>query len=311
MRALVFTDLGVVKVMHVPEVLANDGDIIVNVDRAGICGSETHGIRTSSFRVPPLIMGHEFVGHTSDGQRVAINPLISCSKCDLCQRGLSQLCRKRALLGAHRAGGFADRVAVPALSLHKLPDDLDWDRAALIEPVANAVHAWSLADAPTGQRIGIIGCGPIGLSCLEVAIFNGAGSVTCVDLSPERRDVAKSIGAQEVDVSLDGEFDIIFDAVGSASTRRMSIEKLVPGGTTVWLGLQTSESEIDAANAIRFEKNIRGSFAYTDSEFIAAIQLAPHLDLTWTTTYPLEEGAKIFTQLMNGATTPIKALLRP
>lgn len=311
MKAMVFTRLGVVELQDVPEAVTDDGYVIIEVDRAGICGSELHGIQNPGFRVPPLIMGHEFVGHTSDGRRVAVNPLVACGTCDLCLSGNTQLCRTRALLGIHMAGGFAERVAVPATSVHELPDDLDLDKAGLIEPVANAVHAWALAGSPKGKRVGVIGCGPIGLACLEVARFLGAASVACADLSPERRAVAETIGADVVGEALEGEFDAIFDAVGTGGTRSASVERLVPGGTTVWLGLGNAEPGFDAAHAVRMEKNIRGSFAYTDAQFAEAIAMAPRLDLSWSTTYPLSEGVEIFNALMGGQTTPIKALLRP
>jgi 2-desacetyl-2-hydroxyethyl bacteriochlorophyllide A dehydrogenase len=311
MKALVFSAPGIVEVQDVDDVTAKDGEVVVHVERAGICGSELHGIKGPSFRVPPLIMGHEFVGRTDDGRRVAVNPLISCGTCELCRRGETQLCRSRVLLGAHVAGGFAERVVAPLASLHDLPDSLGWDSAALIEPLANAVHAWNLAGSPKGQRVGVIGCGPIGLACLQVARHYGAESVACADLSQERRSVAKSLGADNVSDALDGEFDVIFDAVGTTGTRQSSLDHLIPGGTTIWLGLATGEGTFDAAAAVRLEKTIRGSFAYTDDEFVTAIELAPHLDLTWTTTYPLAEGAEIFTALMNGRTTPMKALLRP
>lgn len=311
MRAMVFTAPGEVEMQDVPDVIAADGDVVVHVDRAGICGSELHGVRHPGFRVPPLIMGHEFVGHTDDGQRVAVNPLLACGECELCLLGKSQLCRTRVLLGVQRAGGFAERVAVPTTSVHELPDSLEWDRAGLIEPLANALHAWHVAGSPPSPRVGVIGCGAIGLACLEVANYFGASFVACADLSVERGAAARAIGAQRVDTSLEGEFDVIFDAVGTASTRTDSLDHLVPGGVTVWLGLATSETSFDAAAAVRLEKSIRGSFAYSDAEFVDAINLAPGLNLGWSTTYPLEEGAAIFAALMSGQSTPIKALLRP
>src|SRR5665213_4356045 len=120
MKALVFTGPGVVEVRDVDDARAQQGEVIVHVDRAGICGSELHGIATPGFRVPPLIMGHEFVGHTSDGRRVAVNPLVTCGTCDMCLSGKTQACRSRSLLGVHRAGGFAERVVVPTSSLHDL-----------------------------------------------------------------------------------------------------------------------------------------------------------------------------------------------
>jgi threonine dehydrogenase-like Zn-dependent dehydrogenase len=311
MKALVFTDLGVVKIQEVPDVVAGEGDVIVIVDRAGICGSELHGISTPGPRVPPLIMGHEVVGHTSDGRRVAINPLTSCGTCDLCALGKTQLCRTRLLIGIHKAGGFAERVVVPKGSIHELPDELDFDRAALIEPLANAVHGWNLAGAPKGLRVGVLGCGPIGLACVEMAHYGGAAGIFATDLSENRRLVAEKVGATDVGEALEGEFDVIFDAVGSATTHQSSIEHLIPGGTTVWLGLGSPNPGFDALSVVRLEKNIRGSFAYSDEEFVKAVDIAPSLDLTWSTTYPLGEGAEIFTSLMNGDTSPIKALLQP
>jgi threonine dehydrogenase-like Zn-dependent dehydrogenase len=310
MRAMVFTAPGAVEMLDVPDAVAGDDEVIVHVERAGICGSELHGIQTPGFRFPPLIMGHEFVGRTPDGRRVAVNPLVSCSTCDRCRAGLAHLCRTRSLVGVHRAGGFAERVAVPRTALHELPDDIDWDRAALIEPLANAIHAWTLAGAPAGAAVGVIGCGPIGLCCVEIARHRGAASVAGADLSAERRAVASSLGA-ETSSALDGEYDVIFDAVGTAATRAMSLERLIPGGTAVWLGLATPDVGFDAAAAVRFEKGVRGSFAYSDEEFDAATHVAARLDLSWTTTYPLEEGASVFTDLMRGRSTPVKALLQP
>ncbi len=310
MRAMVFTAPGIVEMLDVPDAVAGDDEVIVHVERAGICGSELHGIQTPGFRVPPLTMGHEFVGRTPDGRRVAVNPLGSCSKCDRCRAGLTHLCRTRSLVGVHRAGGFAERVAVPRSALHELPDDIDWDRAALIEPLANAIHAWTLAGAPAGATVGVIGCGPIGLCCVEIAGHRGAASVAAAELSAERRAVASSLGA-ETSSALDGEYDVIFDAVGTAATRASSLERLIPGGTAVWLGLATPDAGFDAAAAVRFEKGVRGSFAYSDEEFDAATHVAARLNLSWTTTYPLEEGASVFTDLMRGQGTPVKALLKP
>ena len=311
MRALVFTNIDVVRVMDVDDVNATNGETVIHVERSGICGSELHGIRHASFRVPPLILGHEFVGHTSEGRRVAVNPLISCGTCSLCLESRTQICAQRTLLGAQRAGGAAERVAVPSHLVHDIPDELDWDRAGLIEPLANALHAWRLAGEPRGQRVAIIGCGPIGLACLEVARHFGASHVTGIDLSEERRAVALALGADEVTAELTATYDVIIEAVGAAATRATSVRQLVPGGTTVWVGLVGPEPGFDALDAIRWEKNVRGMFAYDDRTFVDAISLAPQLDLRWTTTVDLEDGAEIFNLLKLGAPTPIKVLLRP
>ncbi len=119
------------------------------------------------------------------------------------------------------------------------------------------------------------------------------------------------LGADAVAEALDGEYDVVFDAVGSAATRAGSLEHLAPAGCTIWLGLASPDPGFDAAHLVRFEKQVRGSFAYRDDEFAAALAMAGDLDLSWSTTYPLDEGATIFTALMNGQATPVKALLAP
>ncbi|GAA1996615.1 zinc-dependent alcohol dehydrogenase [Catenulispora subtropica] len=152
MRALVFTGPGQMELRDEPLPEPGADEVLVTVEASGICGSELHGFRSVGMRKPPLIMGHEFAGRTPDDTRVVVNPLHTCGRCPACRAGRTPVCRNRQLLGVHRAGGFAEQVAVPAGSLHALPDGLDWTAAALIEPLANAVHAWRLAaPGPAGR----------------------------------------------------------------------------------------------------------------------------------------------------------------
>ncbi|WP_067474674.1 zinc-binding dehydrogenase [Actinomadura hibisca] len=311
MRALVFTAPSVVELHEVDEPTARPDEVIVQVAAAGICGSELHGVRTPGFRTPPLVMGHEFAGTTPDGRRVAVNPILSCDCCDLCARGQRQLCRERAIVGVHRPGAFAERVAVPRSSIHELPDGLSWTAAGVIEPIANAVHAWNLAGAPAGVRVGVIGCGAIGLVCLQLAKLRGAATVVAADPSPSRRAQAEALGADAVAERLTGEFDLIFDAVGVPVTHHDSVALLRPGGTALWLGLGSAEAGIDSTELVRAEKRVLGSFAYSDAEFAEAVTLAEGWDTGWVGSFPLDDGARVFTGLMNGGSEPVKALLTP
>ncbi|MFI6394198.1 zinc-binding dehydrogenase [Nonomuraea sp. NPDC050540] len=309
MRALVFTGPGAMEVRDVPEPEVGPGDELVHVVTSGICGSELHGVRTPGFRVPPLVMGHEFAGRTGDGRWVVVNPILSCGACDLCALGLRNVCRERQIVGVHRPGGFAERVAVPSGTLTDLPEGLGWTAAAIVEPAANAVHAWSLAGAPAGARVGVIGAGAIGLACLLVAGSGGAARIEVADRSGHRREIARRLGAGAAVPELAGEYDVIFDAVGAAATHEQSLARLRPGGTAVWLGLADPTAGFDAAALVRGEKQVVGSFAYRDADFAAAVGLVAGWDLGWVATYPIGEGAEIFTTLMNGRTTPVKALL--
>ena len=191
-------------------------------------------------------MGHEFAGVTSDGHRVVVNPLVSCGECDLCSRGVPQLCRHRELLGVHRPGGFAEAVAVPQSALHDLAPEVGWETAAMVEPLANAVHAYKQAGPQPGQRLAVIGAGTIGLVCPLVARDNGL-DVTSVDRSRTRLDVAARLGATACTTRLEGEFDVIIDAVGLAVTRSTSVELLAPGGRQYGSGLPRRTAASTAA----------------------------------------------------------------
>ncbi|MEV8635377.1 alcohol dehydrogenase catalytic domain-containing protein [Streptosporangium sp. NPDC051023] len=311
MKALVFTGPGVVEVHDVPEPEPGPGDVLVHVVTSGICGSELHGVKTPGFRVPPLVMGHEFAGRTEEGRPVIVNPILSCGECDVCALGLRNVCRKRRIVGVHTPGGFAERVVVPESALVPLPDGLGWTAAGVVEPVANAVHAWALAGAPAGARVGVIGAGAIGLACLQVAVSGGAGRVEIADRSESRRAIAGGLGADAAVSELTGEYDVVFDAVGASATHEQSLARLRPGGVAVWLGLADPTAGFDAADLVRGEKRVLGSFAYRDTDFAAAVDLVGDWDLSWVDTFPLAEGAEVFTALMNGRATPVKALLTP
>jgi len=311
MHALVFTGPGTMELLDMPEPNVAEGDVLVHVRSAGICGSELHGARHPGFRVPPLIMGHEFAGVSDDGQPVIINPILSCGECDLCARGLRQVCRRRAIIGVHRAGGFAERVAVPRPALVPLPDGLAWDAATAVEPAANAVHAWGLAGGARDKRVAVLGCGAIGLFCLLVALVDGAASVEVTDLAEGRLETARRLGAAATATAPEGEYDVIIDAVGLAATRAQSVAHQRPGGTAVWLGLAEPPAGFDGQDLVRGEKRVLGSFAYSGEEFRRAAGLVQGWDLSWISPYPLAEGAEVFTGLMNGGHYPVKATLRP
>jgi alcohol dehydrogenase len=310
MKALVFTAAGKVEIQDVPPPEAVDGETIVHVTAVAICGSELHGVRNPGFRKPPLIMGHEIVGTTPGGGYVAVNPLVPCWECDLCGDGRENLCRNRALVGIHRPGGFAESVSVPNRNLRPLPIELEASRAALIEPLANAVHATNLANIRRSDRVGIIGAGPIGLVILQTAVMHSKDVSIC-DLSDHRLALASRLGARQVGRELVGEFDVIIDAVGAAPTHSASLSHLRPGGVAVWIGLLSADPGFDAQDLVRYEGRIIGSYCYTGAEFDTAVTLASELDLSWATTFDLSDGARIFTELMNGRDDIVKAVLQP
>jgi threonine dehydrogenase-like Zn-dependent dehydrogenase len=315
MQALVYTGPLTLELQDVPEPRPAPGELVVEVGAVGICGSELEGFRSQSpFRVPPLIMGHELAGRTEDGALVAVNPLLACGRCDLCLRGRRNICRNRGILGISRSGGFAERVAVPESACVPLPAGMTAERAALAEPLANAVHAWrlALAEDQSPRRVGVIGAGMLGLAVALVVRRAGVSDVVISDVNPDRLASAEQAGAGMAAPVLEGEFDIVFDAVGTGETRAASVERLRPGGTAMWIGLHERDAGFDGQALIRAEKRVLATFAYLERDFGAAVELAAALeDISWVTSRPLAEGVETFLGLLEAPGAAAKTLLIP
>lgn len=348
MRAVMLTDYGVVEpvVVPVPAPLAGD-EVLIRVARAGICGSELEGVaHRSPRRRPPLIMGHEFAGVIEAlgpdvdssrwhvGDRVVPNPLMPCGACRTCQRGRTNACPHRVLLGLHRHGGHAELVSCSVRFLHRTPAGISDDDAATAEPLAVAIHGVRLlGEAGVLPRsIAVFGAGTIGLLALQVARLAGATTTVVVDRDAHRLEVATRLGATRVvDASAgdgttdalgalaldltDGEgFDGALDCVGVAPTRAGAVRMVSPGGTAVWIGSAADEVPVRGMELVLNEKRVQGAYSYTDHDFVAALGLlaAGRVELaSWSKVYPLAEGAALFTRLLTHEEPCIKALLDP
>lgn len=309
MRALEFTHPGTVALVDAAEPIAGPDEAIVSVEVAGICGSDLHGIHGGFLRKPPLIMGHEFSG-TVEGRRVAVNPLLSCGHCPLCTSDRDQLCGERAIVGITRAGGLAERVAVPSAALVDIGPGLSFEAAAMVEPLAVALRGWRLAHAHPEQRVAIVGAGSIGLLVLGIAVLEGH-TPTVVDSSPTRLRIAEQHGGGALIPELTGEFDVIIDAVGAAATHAASVEHLARQGSTIWIGNASADAAFDARELVRREQTVRGSFAYSRMDFRDAAGIAPRLAVDWNMVYPLARVLEVFDSLSGGAELPVKAQFRP
>jgi threonine dehydrogenase-like Zn-dependent dehydrogenase len=291
----------------------SDGEVIVRVRAAGICGSELDGVRSQSpFRVPPLIMGHEFAGELPDGRLVAVNPLLACGRCRGCLGGRPNICASRRLLGIQLAGGFAEYVSAPLANCHVLPEGTTAVQGSLVEPFANAVHAYNLAIASAhGQMldVGVIGAGAIGLSLATLLTQSNTARVAITDLDEGRLREAEQLGVDRSGPELSGQFDVIFDAVGSESTRRASVESLVPGGTAVWVGLHSPDAHLAGQPFVRDEKRVLGCFGYTSDEFAAAANVVGKVRPTWTATHSLEDGPEVFAELLRSTGSAARTVL--
>jgi threonine dehydrogenase-like Zn-dependent dehydrogenase len=277
------------------------GEVLIAVRAVGICGSELSGyLGQNSLRVPPLVMGHEAAGEVvqssegtfADGSpvrvgiRVTFNPLITCGECDRCKVGLTNLCRQRQLIGAHRPGAFAQFVAVPAKQCYPLPNALSETIASLTEPLACSLRAVKQAQVRPEHSLLILGAGPIGLFALIAARAEGIQRVYVSDLSESRLAVARQWGASETihagkrdvlatiqDITPGG-VDTVIDAVGANATRTQAVQAVVPRGNVVFIGLHDETSSLAANYLVRQEITLRGSFSYDQSDFKRAFEFS-------------------------------------
>lgn len=339
MRALVYPDWDQLEVRDVPEPKPKPGEVVVRVAAVGICGSELEGFANRSpRRTPPLIMGHEFCGEIAEvgegvsghrpGDRVVVNSVISCGRCPACRDGQSHLCPAREVFGMKRPGGFAELCAVPASTLLPLPEKVSPVEGALVEPLANGVHALSLVAQRLPETVLVIGAGTIGLMALQVAKAMGAFRLVCADTNERRLEVAHTLGAEPVFNPVRGDLvtaireftrgrgaDVVIDAVGASVTRRQAVAASRPGGEVVWIGLHEDATELSGFDVVLGERRVSGSYAVTPRDLQAAIGLFAHGKIEvapWVRPFSLSEGARVFRQLITAPPEEyIKALLLP
>jgi len=315
------------------------GEVQLRVEAVGICGSELSGyLGESSLRVPPLIMGHEFSGQVASlgegvnrlqiGDRVVVNPLLTCGRCPLCRMGRESLCAKRQIIGIHRPGAFAEMVTVPAANCFTLPDGLSPLAGSLAEPLACGVRAARIGGVSAGSQVMVIGAGTIGLMCIA-AVHQAGGRVTLVtEVNPDRLATSVDWGAEstcdpqaadpvEMARQLTGGLgvDVAIDAVGRATTRTAAVYAVRPGGTVILVGLHEAESPLAANYVIRSEIVVAGSFAYTPADFARALELleAGHVKTqgSWIEERELRSCADAFAQLVDDPPAAAKITLRP
>lgn len=340
MKSLVWEAPRVMTLRDAPVPTLADAEVLIQVAFAGICGSELGGyLGHNALRVPPLVMGHEFSGTLAQvpdavraqfpalhpGQAVTVNPLWYDGTCAYCQKGMTQLCVARKLLGAHLPGGYAEYAAVPAKLVTPLPPGMSLRTGALTEPVACGVRIGELAGEVANETVLVLGAGPIGLLALQALRARGAARVYIADLDAERLAMGAALGGEPLNpraVNLvetvramtNGGAAVAVDCVGSQSTRAQCVQATRTGGTVILSGLHSEASEIPAGEVIRRELVLQGSFAYTTANFAEALRrLADeqvHLD-PWIVEAPLGDGGAWFDRLIDAPGNVAKVLLVP
>ena len=343
MKALVLREPCRLVYEDVPTPDVGADELLIEVEACTICGSDIHGIDGSTGRrIPPIVMGHEAsgtvarVGERVDswavGDRVAINPTLSCGRCFFCERALPNLCERRQVLGVscsefRRSGAFAEYVAVPASSVYRLPEGLSFRSAALAEAASVALHAVRRSGLRLGESIAVVGAGMIGSLILQFALSAGASLLIAVDPDPSRRDLASRLGAHiVVDAGEDSiraaltetparrGVDRAVDAVGREPTFSEALGVLRPGGTLCLVGNLEPLVHFPLQEAVDHEITVRGSYA-AGADFSDALELIARgmvsVDPLISVVAPLANGASWFDRLRRGEGPLMKVILAP
>ena len=327
MKALVFTATQEMTFRDEPAPSPDPGDALIAVESVGICGSDMHAYQGhDERRKPPLILGHEAVGTvlqgTSPGQRVVLNPLITCGKCIDCLSGRQNLCADRDLIGMYRAGAFAEQIAIPEANLIPVPEGMSAAKATLTEPGATGLHAVLLAERVIARpisesRVLVIGGGSVGLLTALILRDKGATQVDLAETNALRRQTVEMHSDCRVfdpiqEAPESSSYDLVFDAVGGGVTRQTGISSVRSGGVVVHIGLMDNKGEMDVRAITLREITFIGAYTYTPVDLRVTLQKlysGALGSLDWLEQRPMALGAEAFNELNKGLCATPKIVL--
>lgn len=332
----------------VPDPVPGDSEVVVEVGLCGICGSDIH-LYDSEMAGGGIVMGHEFGGTIvalgkdvtgwEAGDRVVGAPMKPCMNCAFCRKGEFDLCYQHYRLDAQRsgvppaggaslgAGGLAPFTRIGAARLMRIPDGLDERQAASIEPAAVGVHAVRLSGQQFGDRVAVIGAGPIGLFTLQCAVAAGARRLVVAEPSSRRAGLARDLGAdavfnprEERDLAtafaehLGGAPDVVFDAAGVPATLQQAVDVVRPGGAVMMVGVAFDNAPIRPSSWVTKRVTVRAAFAYSRSDYETTIAMLERGSLrsepVITSVVPGPETPLVFERLL-GPNDDVKVLVDP
>ena len=341
MKALLLSKYRSLEIAEMPTPVVGAGEVLIRVGACGICGSDVHGYDGSSGRrIPPIVMGHEAAGRIAavgagvaglaEGDRVTFDSTIYCGACGFCRRGEVNLCDYRQVLGVScgdysRAGAFAEFVVVPARVVYKLPESISFAEAAMLEAVAVAIHAVSLAEISAESTALVVGAGTIGVLILQALRAAGCRRVCVSDVDATRLKMAKELGADVLSANEDPVarilqrtggigVDVAMEAVGRNETVNAAIASVRKGGTVVLVGNISPDVTLPLQKVVTRQIRLQGSCA-SAGEYPQAIALmasgAIRVKPLITAIAPLAEGPQWFERLYAREPNLLKVVLTP
>ena len=343
MKALVLDNYMELNYRDFPDPQIEANEVLIRVKACGICGSDIHGMDGSTGRrKPPLVMGHEAAGVITEvgsavsgwkvGDRVTFDSTIYPLDDWYTRAGHYNLSDNRKVLGVSpgdykKHGALAEFVSVPAHILYKIPDNVSFEQAAMVEPVAVALHAVNLSNIRIGQSAVVIGTGTIGLFVVNLLKIAGINPIIAIDLDEKKLELAKDFGATHTFISSDKDIiekiqlltenrkaDVAFEVVGISETVNLCINSLRKGGTAVLVGNLMPEVTIPLQKIVTTELSLLGSCAI-NGEYETVLDLMSsgkvNVEKMISATAPLSEGAEWFNRLYNKEPGLNKVILIP
>ena len=311
-----------IRLIESPRPSPGPGEILIAVACVGICGSDLHAYHgRHPFISLPVVPGHEFAGTVvavgsdvddfAPGQRVTVEPSLVCGTCTNCTHGRYNICEQLQVIGCQTSGAMGEYLTVPTSKALPLPDNVTWDQATMIEPLAVAVHAVRVARFQPGANVLILGAGTIGLMVLQAAKAFGAGQVMTTDLIQDRLDLALRLGADhtvnpsttDLALALEAAFgpqraDVILECVGVAATARDAVRVARKGTRIVLAGVFVEEVSLNLGLVQDRELELVGTLMYAGDDFSTALELVRDgtvkVDPLITHQFPLSRAAEAF-----------------
>ncbi|HLP74900.1 MAG TPA: galactitol-1-phosphate 5-dehydrogenase [Bacteroidales bacterium] len=343
MKALVLEEYNKLVYKDVPEPFIGDEDVLIRVMACGICGSDVHGYDGSTGRrIPPIIMGHEASGiiqktgklvkNWSEGDRVTFDSTVYPLNDWFTLEGHYNLSDNREVLGVspgayRRHGAFAELVSVPQHILYKVPYNVSFEQAAMVEAIAVALHSIRLSGIKTGENCVVVGAGMIGTFIIKLLKISGAYCIIAIDTDKYRLEQALKSGATHCFSSEDSELekrildithyrgsDIAFEAAGYSRSVNAAIDSVRKGGKVVLVGNVTPEISFPLQKVVTRELQILGSCAIR-GEYETVLDLLSggriSVDDQISAVAPLSEGAVWFERLYGKEKGLNKIILKP
>ena len=342
MKALVLEEYNKLVYKDVPMPQLASDEVLISVKACGICGSDVHGLDGSSGRrIPPLIMGHEASGQIAEvgtdvrgwdvGDRVTFDSTIYRLDDWYTRKGLYNLSDGREVVGVspgeyRRNGAFAEYVAVPSHVLYKIPDQVSYTQAAMVEPVGIALHAVQITPITVNDTAVVVGAGMIGSFIVQALKVAGCGKVVVVDLEQDRIDLAVRLGAdlgllshdkvtENIrDMTSGRGADVVFEAVGIDPTVQIAIDCVRRGGNVTLVGNIASDVNLPLQKVVTQELRLQGSCGIC-GEYPAALDLINsgkiNVDEILSAEVNLKNGADWFRRLYQKEKGLMKVVLKP